>query len=249
MLLNTSRVYGFYRFPILTRHRLKWKRNICNYSSMNINQGKDYHHMKDVQRSIHRTISVKRFIGIKRVIGKYSHYNKAYESNLFRFGLKERKTDLKEDRQIRRIGQQWSSNFSTGSMYNIILLVKDVNFDRSISFYEDIVGLSVKYKTDSFAEFYISFKKEKTSDGSLAIDDLDPLLVVRATSSESLCCTGYSPILTFSISDMSSTIMKSLEIGCTLDGAIQYAAHGKVATIRSPDGHMISFYEPAIPVG
>lgn len=34
-------------------------------------------------------------------------------------------------------------------------------------------------------------------------------------------------------------------MGAHLDGPIQYPAHGKVASLRSPDGHMIGIYEPA----
>jgi len=44
---------------------------------------------------------------------------------------------------------------------------------------------------------------------------------------------------------MDSVIATSVQMGGNLDGPIQYPAHGKVATMRTPDGHMIGLYEPA----
>ena len=34
-------------------------------------------------------------------------------------------------------------------------------------------------------------------------------------------------------------------MGAVLDGPIKYPSHGKVASVRSPDGHMIGLFEPA----
>ena len=43
---------------------------------------------------------------------------------------------------------------------------------------------------------------------------------------------------------MDKTIYKLLEMGAILDGPIKYPTHGKVASLRSPDGHMIGLFEP-----
>ena len=42
---------------------------------------------------------------------------------------------------------------------------------------------------------------------------------------------------------MDKTIYKLLEMGAILDGPIKYPSHGKVAALRSPDGHMIGLFE------
>lgn len=70
-------------------------------------------------------------------------------------------------------------------------------------------------------------------------------LLVHPTCSESQCSTGYSPFLTFEIEDMDKTIPQLIQQGAVLDGAIRYEAYGKVAAVRSPDGHMIGLVEAA----
>ena len=37
-------------------------------------------------------------------------------------------------------------------------------------------------------------------------------------------------------------------MGASLDGPIKYPEHGKVASLRAPDGHMIGLYEPSDPI-
>ena len=43
---------------------------------------------------------------------------------------------------------------------------------------------------------------------------------------------------------MDATSAKCVQLGGQLDGPIQYPAHGKVAALRTPDGHMIGLQEP-----
>ena len=42
---------------------------------------------------------------------------------------------------------------------------------------------------------------------------------------------------------MDSTVARLIGLGAELDGPIKYPPHGKVAALRSPDGHMIGLYE------
>lgn len=65
------------------------------------------------------------------------------------------------------------------------------------------------------------------------------------TYSESQCSTGYSPLLTFEVDDMDGMIPRLIQLGASLDGSIRYEAYGKMAAVRSPDGHMVGLYEPA----
>ena len=61
---------------------------------------------------------------------------------------------------------------------------------------------------------------------------------------EAYCTTGYTPFLSFSVTDLQQTVSNMLQLGGTLDGPIKYPGNGKVAAIRAPDGQMLSLYEP-----
>jgi len=106
---------------------------------------------------------------------------------------------------------------------------------KATEFYQQGLGLTVVRATDEWTEMV---------DGSsqhLAIS----LHAASAAGGESQVSTGYSPILQFQTSDMDRTIAKCVQMGGHLDGPIQYPAHGKVAALRTPEGHMIGLYEPA----
>ena len=44
---------------------------------------------------------------------------------------------------------------------------------------------------------------------------------------------------------MDSMVPRLISLGAVLDGPIRYEAYGKVAAVRSPDGHMVGLYESA----
>ena len=56
---------------------------------------------------------------------------------------------------------------------------------------------------------------------------------------------GYTPLLSFAVSDVSATVARCLSLGAVLDGPIKYPQHGgaKVAALRAPDGQMIGLVE------
>ncbi|KAJ9706084.1 hypothetical protein PVL29_001585 [Vitis rotundifolia] len=56
---------------------------------------------------------------------------------------------------------------------------------------------------------------------------------------------GYSSLLSFTVTDINSTVTKLMALGAELDGPIKYEIHGKVAAMRCIDGHMLGLYEPA----
>mmetsp|Transcript_4065 Transcript_4065/g.8495 ORF Transcript_4065/g.8495 Transcript_4065/m.8495 type:complete len:134 (+) Transcript_4065:26-427(+) len=118
-----------------------------------------------------------------------------------------------------------------------LLMVRGIPIPQSsINFYASGIGLRLHCKTEEWADLY-------TTDGNFR-------LTLRAVdSSESHLSTGYSPLLSFDIENMDSTISRCVQLGAHLDGPIQYPAHGKVAAIRTPDGHMIGLYEPALEFG
>ena len=71
------------------------------------------------------------------------------------------------------------------------------------------------------------------------------LIVCFVVCREAKCSAGYSPFLWFEIPDMDDTVPRLVSMGASLDGAIKYMSYGKVAAMRTPDGHMIALVEPA----
>jgi len=131
---------------------------------------------------------------------------------------------------------------------------------NAVNFYTNALSLQVIRHTDEWAELTCNVassnssdmggrsKSTSTSSTSTSISSQDQLfrLSIKSVENEAQLCHGYSPILTFDVDDMDSVVAKCAQMGAHLDGPIQYPAHGKIAALRSPDGHMIGLYEPAI---
>ena len=122
-----------------------------------------------------------------------------------------------------------SSLSSSSRLRNLVLIVKDPV--QSSNFYVDALGLSIKLQSESMVEL---------DAGGISI------VLKQAGYQASLLTTGYSPIMTFDVVDVDHAIATALTKGAMLDGPIKRPAFGKFASIRSPDGHMIGLFEPAI---
>lgn len=103
----------------------------------------------------------------------------------------------------------------------------------AVQFYHEAIGLSVLRVTDDWAELV-------SNDNNQSLK----LCLQAVQNSESLLSTGYSPMITFEINNLPETVSRCLQLGAHLDGPIQFPAHGSVAALRTPDGHMIGLYEP-----
>lgn len=110
----------------------------------------------------------------------------------------------------------------------IVVLLRNV--DEGLKFYRDGLGLRLDSHSKHFARL-------STSDGT-AIE-------LNSAESESQCSTGYSPFLTFEVEDMDVIVPKLMVLGAALDGPIRYESYGKIAAVRSPDGHMVGIIECA----
>jgi len=140
---------------------------------------------------------------------------------------------------------------------------------ESVNFYQNALGMTVIRHTDDFAELVCGVSG--TSDDSSLLASISsspsptskippPLtsqtssksptgiptfrISIKSVEDEACLSHGYTPFLSFDVDDMDSTIVRCLQMGGRLDGSIQYPAHGKVAALRAPDGHMIGLYEP-----
>ncbi|XP_020589168.1 uncharacterized protein LOC110030671 [Phalaenopsis equestris] len=109
----------------------------------------------------------------------------------------------------------------------VLQLHKDV--PRAAQFYSEGLGFTIDVCTLRWAEL---------KSGSLK------LALMHANSDVSMQ-KGYSSILSFTVSDIQSTVTKLMTFGAELDGPIKYEIHGKVAAVRCIDGHMLGLYEPA----
>ena len=111
------------------------------------------------------------------------------------------------------------------------LLVRDVA--RSRSWWSIALGPPVS-ASDTWAKW----------GGTSAGAELELLQV----DNEAMLSTGYGPFLQVSVPGVADRVPQLLMAGGHLDGAIQHLPGATVATIRSPDGHTVSFVEDAQPV-
>jgi len=110
----------------------------------------------------------------------------------------------------------------------------------AVNFYQNALGLAVIRHTDEWADLTCPV-------GSADLKSpVQFRLSIQAVDSEAQLSVGYSPFVSFDVEDMDSTIARCVQMGGHLDGPIQYPAHGKVAALRAPDGHMIGLYEPSV---
>jgi catechol 2,3-dioxygenase-like lactoylglutathione lyase family enzyme len=132
---------------------------------------------------------------------------------------------------------------ASSRLSRIVLMVRgSQGLASATEFYHQAIGLPVLRVTDDWAELAAS------SHVTLH------LLATNAAAShggaqgggEALLSTGYSPMLTFEVTNMDGRIAACAQAGGHLDGPVQYPAHGKVAVLRTPHGHMVGLYEPAV---
>ena len=128
---------------------------------------------------------------------------------------------------------------------HVLLLQRDV--PAAAKFYQEGLGLVVKVCTERWAE--LSDGRAPTGVGVGGDSSRAPpgptVIALKAVEGEAQRTTGYSPLLSFTVSDMDVTVNNLLRAGAVLDGPIKYPVQGKVAAMRAPDGHMLGLFEPA----
>jgi catechol 2,3-dioxygenase-like lactoylglutathione lyase family enzyme len=107
---------------------------------------------------------------------------------------------------------------------HIMLMVKSV--PTSLKFYSEGLGLPVKMSSPGWAE----------------LDANGTTIALHAA--ESNADTGSSPILSFHVDDIQGTITALEQLGASLEGRIREPSFGKVAAVRTPDGHLVSLLQP-----
>jgi len=135
-----------------------------------------------------------------------------------------------------------------------LLMVRGSNgVATAVDFYEKGLGMTIIRHTDNWAELVcpvVGSSHPSIINATSHISTMEASmgtnfhLSIQASESEASLAVGYSPFLNFDVDDMDSTVARCVKMGASLDGPIQYPAHGKVAALRAPDGHMIGLYEP-----
>ncbi|GAA0174276.1 hypothetical protein LIER_27703 [Lithospermum erythrorhizon] len=109
----------------------------------------------------------------------------------------------------------------------LLQLHKDV--PKAARFYSQGLGFTINVCTLRFAEL---------NSGPLK-------LALLHSPSDNVLQKGYSSLLSFTVTDINTSVTKLMSLGAELDGPIKYEIHGKVASLRCLDGHMLGLYEPA----
>ncbi|MGA1264710.1 MAG: VOC family protein, partial [Prochlorothrix sp.] len=107
---------------------------------------------------------------------------------------------------------------------HIMLMVKDVM--AAAKFYSEGLGLAVKMASPGWAE-------------------LDAGGITLAFHAAENAQGSGSPILSFHVTDVEAAVAQLESLGGSLEGRIREPAFGKVAAVRSPDGHLVSLLQPS----
>lgn len=107
---------------------------------------------------------------------------------------------------------------------HVMLMVKDVK--AAVQFYSEGLGLPVKVSSPGWGEV-------EANGTTIAFHSAeDPQ-------------AGSSPILSFHVDDVYAAVARLEGMGASLEGRVREPSFGKVAAVRTPDGHLVSLLQPA----
>nr|KAJ0197658.1 hypothetical protein LSAT_V11C700343510 [Lactuca sativa] len=137
--------------------------------------------------------------------------------------------------QARILNQVWCSFLGT---YRKNMVAASASFRWILQLHKDVPKAAKFYKEGlDFTINVCTLRWAELESGPLK-------LALMHSSSEIEVQKGYSSLLSFSVTDINSTVTKLMALGAEMDGPIKYEVHGKVAAMRCIDGHMLGLYEP-----
>lgn len=107
----------------------------------------------------------------------------------------------------------------------VILLVSDM--DKSIRFYRDTLGITVKTTSKDWTEFF----------------NKDTVLALHPAKKKSGIKTGPGMLVGFEVSDLDSTVKELKDKKVKFFKKPTEEPFGKHAIIQDPDGHLVSIAE------
>ncbi|KAG8391900.1 hypothetical protein BUALT_Bualt01G0235100 [Buddleja alternifolia] len=122
--------------------------------------------------------------------------------------------------------QQSRPRTSKATFRYLVQLHKDV--PKAARFYSEGLGFTIDVCTLRWAELHSGPLK----------------LALLNSPSGHVEHKGYSSLLSFTVTDINSTVAKLMALGAELDGPIKYEIHGKVAAMRCADDHVLGLHEP-----
>ena len=111
---------------------------------------------------------------------------------------------------------------------HVLLLQRDV--PAAAKFYQEGLGLVCTVCTERWAELSDGRGGGGGSVGTAGTTTTTPgptVIALKAVEGEAQRTTGYSPLLSFTVTDMDVTVNNLLRLGAVLDGPIKYPAWGR----------------------
>jgi catechol 2,3-dioxygenase-like lactoylglutathione lyase family enzyme len=111
---------------------------------------------------------------------------------------------------------------------HIMLMIQDV--PAAVKFYQEGLGLTVVKASPNMAE----------------LDANGTKIIIHGAENQTEA--GGTPILSFHVDNLLETIAKLESLNASLQGRVREPSFGKVAAMRSPEGHLISLLQPKQPI-
>lgn len=109
---------------------------------------------------------------------------------------------------------------------SIVLTTKNVM--KSLGFYTEALGLKTAQLSEEIAEMK---------------DAAGFTVILKRSESLAYCTRGFSPVITWEISDFNERLDRITKYGAELDGDVMETSSGKLVCFRAPDGHMMALKE------
>ena len=109
---------------------------------------------------------------------------------------------------------------------SIVLTTKNVM--KSLGFYTEALGLKTAQLSEEIAEMK---------------DAAGFTVILKRSESLAYCTRGFSPVITWEISDFNERLDRITQYGAELDGDVMETSSGKLVCFRAPDGHMMALKE------
>jgi predicted enzyme related to lactoylglutathione lyase len=110
--------------------------------------------------------------------------------------------------------------------HSIILTTKNVS--KSLGFYTEALGLKTSQLSEEIAEMK---------------DPAGFTVILKRSDSLAFCTRGFSPVITWEISDFNERLDRITKYGAELDGDVTETPSGKLVCFKAPDGHMMALKE------
>lgn len=111
-------------------------------------------------------------------------------------------------------------------IHNVYLVVS--NMDRSVAFYRDALGLTLRFATPYWAEF-----------------DVHGFTLALQFTGPTNPFAGGGAVVDFEVKDIEGMIARLKAIETEFVAEVLDQTYGKIAKFRDPDGNILGLFQPA----